>query len=349
MRASLIAAVVLTIAACPSKQSLRRLYVQALADQRDGRPAEARTGYQRIIDVSPTFEGTRNNLAVLAVGDGKLDRALELIRQELTAGPSLAKPRINEVLVLLMAHEGGTSATDLRRKAMALTGSFPDNHMAHLLHGVVLVRTGGDPKAAAAALAKAEKASSTALRAQAAFASGVMLGRAREFAAAAARFKEATRLRRDAVAHYNRALMLAAANDHTTALTELKLSAALDDSAAAVPHLEALVLHRAGNPKEALAALARARSLDPKRIGVELLTGVIHLDLGNLTKAEAAFTAEPQLAPKSADVVFNLGMVALERDQLEAAAAAFESAAALDPKDAEAAHNAEVLNKLLGK
>ncbi len=339
-------AAALSVCSCTSHNSMRRLYIQALADQRDGRPDAARSGYENIVDAAPTFEGARNNLAVLAVGDGELDRAIALLSAELTVHPGLAAPRINEVLVGLLA--AGVDPQTTRRKALGLVGSFPDNPLAHLTHGLALLRTNGDLEIAHKALKRAGASKSVRVRAQAAFATGVLRARQGRYEPAAQEFAEAGRLRRDAVAHYNRALMLAALNDHEKALTEVALAGALDDSAAPVPHLAAMLHHRLKQSKEALAQTQKALALEPKRRGLQLLAGVIHLDAHRVEQAKAAFEAELANHPKSGDAWFNLAMTRIERDELEAAMVAFGKAAELDPKDSQAVHNRDVLAKLLG-
>lgn len=333
----------LTWSACTSQTTLRRQYVESVRDQRQGLHDDARQGYESILTASPDFEGARNNLAVLAIADGQATAALKLLRQELQAYPTQRSARLNEVLLLLAGDDNAAAI----RASRALLGSFAGDPVAHLLHGVALLRTRSDNDEAIRVLTEALKADVSSVRARAAFARGVANARGTHWAAAAEDFGTAARLRRDAVAHFNRALSLVHTDDLAGAQEALGHSAALDDRAAAVPHLLAIVQHRRGDPKAAHASVERARKQEPARPGLSLLLGVIHYQAGAFDQATAAFLAETSITPASAAAWFDLGMARLEGEDLRAAHDAFATAASLAPDDKAAAHNRDTLLKLI--
>ncbi len=345
MRRLLVPAIaaVLLATACTSRSSVQRRYVEAVRAQREGHDREARQAWDRLLEDAPNFEGVRNNLAVLDIEAGTLDKALRLIRQELELHPISRAARINEVLTLLLQNDAALAA----KRSRSLLGTLGDDPLAQLLHGLALLRADTDAEAAVAALTKALKADASSIRARAAFARGVLHARAGDWKSAERDFGAASRLRRDAVAHFNRALALLHLDRLKEADDALKLSTALDNRAAAVPHLQAIVLHRDGRADEALEAARRARTLDEKRPGVDLLVGVVHYEARRFEDAARAFSAETKLTPKSNPAWFALALAHMELEQLEASRDAFAEAARLDPSDEAAAHNRDSLTSLL--
>lgn len=328
---------------CTSQNQLRRSFVSALAEQRDGRPDEAREQYKDILKTDPRFEGAANNLAVLDVDAGRLEAALKGVQTEVSAYPDELAARVNEVLLLTTL--GHTEPA--KRKARSLVGGFPDDPRARLAHGMALVRLKTDARKAEASLSFVMAKGTATQKAHAAFGRGVLRARERRWDEAAADFGYTTQQRRDAVAHFDRAVCLAHLNKLPEALKELQLASALDSAATPIVHLRAVLAFRAGRDDVARQAANVVLKVEPATPGVHLLLGLLALEDSRPVDAEAAFQAELKVSPESGEAWFDLGLVLVHQDKLKAAHSAFAKAAQFNPTDARGQKNRDVLAALL--
>lgn len=334
----------LALSDCAPKSDVRRWYAEGIEAQRAGRSEEARASFQRVLAEGPATEGIHNSLALLDVQEGKSDAALVHLAEELKLHPSLAAARVNEALVLYLSGDLARAG----QKALSAIGSFPEDGPAHLVLGLVLVANGEDPRRAEDTLGRAVQLGEPSTRAAALFARGVLLARQGRAVESAEDFRAVTLLRQDALAHYNRALMLAQAGKLEDAVSAVRLAAAVDADAAPIPHLEAVLLAKLQRPSEAREALAATEKRDPARPGLRLLAGVLLAGEKKWPEAALAFREETERSPGLADAWFNLGVGLVQTGDLAGARAAFAHAAMVDPADAEAARNAEALTKALG-
>lgn len=342
LAAALVSAVALT--GCTSQSQLRRWYVEGLDHQKDGDDNAARHNYEQILAGDARFEGAHNNLAVLDARTGKLDEALAHLRAELDASPTVVAARTNEVLVLMMRGEHA----EANRRGLNLLGTFPEDPPAHLVSALAALAAGeADAERTEASLGVVIAKGTVPMKAHAWFARGLLRARQERWAEAAEDFAETTRTRRDAVAHYNRAVALAADGQGPEAVSELERAAALDDSAAAIPHLLALLHYRVGDSAAAHAAIERAAALEAKRPGLAGLQGLVYFAREEWAAAADSFRQAATEAPEAVAPAFNLGLVLTHLGDVEGAHTAFARAAELAPGDALAAQNRDALKPLL--
>jgi tetratricopeptide (TPR) repeat protein len=293
---------------------------------------------------SPAFPGLRNNQAVLLAHLGELPAAASEIESAIISDANDKLARTNQVRLLLLQEQSELAL----RKARALVAAFPDDADAQFLLGLLLFRVANDSEAALAALDHAQERGNSATRAEVAFLRGMLQAHAGRYEEAAAAFAEVTQHRRDAVAHYNRAVVLEHANDRTGALEALRLSAALDPNAATVPFLETLLHLRAGQLDDADASLDRTQRIDADLAGLKHLQGLLLFHRESWTDSILAFEAALQKDGEDARVYYNLGLARVHADKLSEAHAAFVEAARLAPADEQAASHRDTLGKLLG-
>lgn len=343
MRTTLVGCLLLCVG-CTTHSQLKRWYGEALESERAGSTKESGELYRRILETDPKTEGALNNLSVLHARDGKLETALKGVRDELKRRPGLEAARINEVLLLLATSDHARA----ERKALGLVGSFPENAQAHYLSGLVLARDEGKSARAEKAFSRAIELSNARGKAAAHFARGVL--RARGNAAlekSAADFKATSELRRDAVAHYNRAVVLGRLSRFSDAIADLSVSASLDPGHAAVPHLAGIMHYRLKQWTAARKSVKKAAELDRKRRGLGLLLGVLELQARDYGAAEKALRGELSAWPKSPAAQYNLGLALMRQDDLKGAHGAFTAAAKLDAGDKRAAKNRDALARIL--
>ena len=335
-------ALLLVLTGCTSQAKLMRWYVQSVDAQRTGQLELARRGYEQLLAEDPGFEGANNNLAILQFRADKPTNGLNSLQKELKLRPTLRAARLNEVIAL-------TAAKDKRAvpRAQEFTAAHPKDGLGFLALGTALAVTKAAGTHAEAALAQAIQLGPEAVTAQALFQRGQLRASRQAYVKAAADFTAVSKLRRDAIAHYNRGLALTRAGQYRAAVDALKLAAALDPDAAAIAHAEALAQSLLKDDGATLSALSRAAKLEPRRSGLRFLAGLVYMEKKDWPKAAMAFQQELQVAPKASAASFNLGLVQVELGDLKAARRAFARAVELDPSDDAASKNRNLLAKML--
>jgi Flp pilus assembly protein TadD len=113
-------------------------------------PVIARDRYLRALELDSQLPGVHTNLALLALGEGQLDRAAELLGKELEVEPEGEVGRLNRALLAIRSGSFDRAAQDAEAVWQAAPGSEavtePGRRTARLLWAIA-ARARGEPRA----------------------------------------------------------------------------------------------------------------------------------------------------------------------------------------------------------
>jgi Flp pilus assembly protein TadD len=167
------------------------------------------------------------------------------------------------------------------------------------------------------------------------FEQGAARFKARDYAGAAAAFREAiARVPGMVAAHNNLGIALRLDGDEAAASAAFRRAVEIAPDYAAGHTNLGHSLRARGEIEEALTAFRRAASLDPDNAELQSHLGSAYGALRRFDDAAAHFRRATELRPHFPAAYANLGMALTELNRWDEAVAAYERAAALDPDDA---------------
>lgn len=126
----LTAALALIASACATPKA-DVLVADGIRAQRSGALAVAKARYSAALELDPKVRGAAHNLAVIALSEGDVDRAVPLLQRELDAHSAAAEPRLL-LAALALERAKAAEAEALAAPFAALSGGLPPTDAASL-------------------------------------------------------------------------------------------------------------------------------------------------------------------------------------------------------------------------
>lgn len=315
----------------------------AIQYHQDGRLAEAREIYRRILLAEPRHPGALHLLGVIAHQNGQNETAEKLIREAIEANPSVAAFHSNLGLVFI-ANGRSEEAIASFHRAIQLQ---PDSAEVHRNLGQAC-QDRGQPDAAIAAYRQAIRLGDN-------FAAtyrnlGLVLKAKGLHGEAADAFRQAIVLDpNDPEARNDYGIVLKAQGQVEEAIGAYRHAIALRPAYPAALNNLGNALRADGQLDEAVACFHQAIALNASFPEAYCNLGNALVDKGATTEAMAAFRQAIALNPGFAEAHFNLGNALKDERQLDEAIASYRRAIDLRPTYVEACNNLAVTLKDKGQ
>lgn len=319
-----------TPAADPAQ--LQALLQETLALHQQGRLAEARAGYERILALQPHHADALHLLGVATLQGGDAATAVTLIDQAIALCPTNPEFHLNQAIAL-RAQGRLEAALDCHDRALVLNPDLLNGHLGR----AALQKALGRLDAAATSYERA-----LALRpdlAEAHYNLGNLQLDLQRPEAAAASYERALALKPEfAQAQVNRGNALLQLSRHDAALACLDTALMLNPGLFEAHVIRGNILEAQQQLDAAITSYDHALALKPDHAEALRNRGKAQLRLTRIAAAVASLEAAVALAPDDADAHLNLGNALAKLHRNDAALAAFDRALALDPGNADAWH-----------
>lgn len=306
---------------------------QAINFHRQGRFAEAESGYRAVLARAPKQFEALNYLGVLKMQQGDLSEAARLLSAAAAVRPAAADVQSNlgAVLTALGRHQEALAAFD------RVVAAAPRDLDARFNRGVVLASLGRYDEALAAydAVLAAKPGEPAALINRSIVLA--RLGRHAEALAACDRALAAMPNSPDAL--LNRGNVLIKLDRHADALAAFDRLLTINPNHVDTLNNRGIALKELGRYDEALAACDRALAIKPDHADAHVSRGNILARRGDHEAALEAFDRALQVRPDDPEALNNRGLELRELRRFGEALAAFDRALAIAPNTINALNN----------
>jgi protein O-GlcNAc transferase len=336
-------------------------YQRAFASHQQGRLEEARSGYDRVLQLEPRHAEALTLLGILALQTDDPRTALELLGKSILIDPENAVAYVNHAgaCAQLGRHEAAIESYDkaialntecdaialysrgnalnlLKRYEAAIASydqaiALESEHDADAYYGRGIALQELERYAAAVASYDQAIALNCGYQAEAYFGRGVALQCLQQHAAAVSSYDSAIALKPDnSAAHGRRGTALQALRQFEAAVASYDRAIALTPMEALPHKARGVALHELKRHDAAIASLDKALALAPDDAEAHNNRGIILAELRQFGAAVASFDRALALRSDYADAFRNRGVCLVELHEYKAAIASFERAGSLN-------------------